>query len=77
MAQRMFCVKQKQFFWRGIHNLPERWAKCIEADGQYFEAMKNEFPLKIICFFTTKNWQRVMHTLMHRGSKFSWLILAK
>jgi hypothetical protein len=32
-----FAVKQKQFFWRGIHTLPERWAKCIESDGQYFE----------------------------------------
>ena len=32
-----FAAKQNQFFWRGIYNLPERWAKCVEADGQYFE----------------------------------------
>jgi hypothetical protein len=45
-----FATKQKQFIWRGIHNLLERWAKYkIEADGQYFESMKNKFPLKIIC----------------------------
>ena len=31
-----FAVKQKQFFWRGIRNLPERWAKCVESDDQYF-----------------------------------------
>ena len=57
-----FSAKEKQFFWQGIHNIPERWAECIEADGQYFESMKNEFPLKIICFFTTKHRQRLMHT---------------
>ena len=32
-----FATKQKQFFWQGIHNLPERWGKCVEADGQSFE----------------------------------------
>jgi len=32
-----FAAKDKQFFWHGIHKLPERWAKCVEADGQYFE----------------------------------------
>ena len=49
-----FATKEKQFFWRGIHNLPKRWAKCIEAEGQYFESMKNEFFLKIICFLPQK-----------------------
>lgn len=32
-----FAAKGKQFFWQGIHNLPERWAKCVQADSQYFE----------------------------------------
>ncbi|KAL6258324.1 hypothetical protein P5V15_010271 [Pogonomyrmex californicus] len=32
-----FAAKDKQFFWHGIHKLPERWAKCVEANGQYFE----------------------------------------
>ena len=32
-----FAAKDKQFFWHGIHTLPERWAKCVETDGQYFE----------------------------------------
>jgi hypothetical protein len=32
-----FAAKQKQFFWLGIHNLPERWSKCVEADSQSFE----------------------------------------
>ena len=32
-----FAAKDKQFFWHGIHTLPERWAKCVEADGQYFD----------------------------------------
>lgn len=27
----------QQFFWRGIHKLPERWGKCIDSDGHYFE----------------------------------------
>ncbi|EFN81226.1 Histone-lysine N-methyltransferase SETMAR, partial [Harpegnathos saltator] len=32
-----FSSKEKQFFWNGIYKLPERWAKCIESNGQYFE----------------------------------------
>ena len=44
-----FATKQKQFFWRGVHNLPERWSKCV-ADGKSFKQTKNEIPLKIICF---------------------------
>ena len=57
-----FAATEKLFFWQGIHNLPKRWPMCIEANGQYFESMKNEFPLKIICFLTTKNHQRLMRT---------------
>ena len=33
----LFALKQKQIFWQGIHNLPESWAKCVEAGGQHFE----------------------------------------
>lgn len=29
--------KNEQFFWQGIHNLPERWEKCVKSEGQYFE----------------------------------------
>ena len=29
--------KPTQFFWDGIHKLPERWEKVIDFDGQYFE----------------------------------------
>ena len=32
-----FASKERQFFWRGIHQLPDRWEKCIASDGQYFE----------------------------------------
>ena len=31
------AVKPAQFFWDGIHKLPERWEKVIASDGQYFE----------------------------------------
>ena len=30
-------AKPAQFFWDGIHKLPERWEKVIASDGQYFE----------------------------------------
>lgn len=30
-------AKKEDFFWRGIHKLPERWEKCIASNGQYFE----------------------------------------
>jgi len=29
--------KDEEFFWRGIHKLPERWEKCIVGEGKYFE----------------------------------------
>lgn len=29
--------KDAQFYWHGIHSLPERWAKVVASDGQYFE----------------------------------------
>ena len=32
-----FASKERQFFWHGIHQLPDRWEKCIASDGQYFE----------------------------------------
>ena len=32
-----FALKEKKFFWNGIHDLPERWVKCVESNGQYFE----------------------------------------
>ena len=32
-----FALKEQDFFWHGIHKLPERWEKCIASDGQYFE----------------------------------------
>ena len=31
------AAKLAQFFWDGIHTLPERWEKVIASDGQYFE----------------------------------------
>ena len=34
----MVCLERdKKFFWNGIHDLPERWAKYVESNGQYFE----------------------------------------
>lgn len=32
-----FSSKEEHFFWNGIHKLPERWLKCVENDGDYFE----------------------------------------
>lgn len=31
------AAKDESFFRRGIHMLPERWAKVVASDGQYFE----------------------------------------
>ena len=28
-----FDLKDEQFYWRGIHHLPERWEKCINSNG--------------------------------------------
>jgi len=32
-----FASKDKEFFWRGIHKLAERWKKCIVSEGKYFK----------------------------------------
>ena len=32
-----FALNEKKYFWNGINNLPETWAKCVESNGQYFE----------------------------------------
>ncbi|GFV39211.1 mariner Mos1 transposase [Trichonephila clavipes] len=29
--------KNRSFFWRGIHKLPERCEKCVASDRYYFE----------------------------------------
>ena len=31
------AAKPEQFFWNGIHKLPERWEKLRALDGQYFK----------------------------------------
>ena len=31
------AAKPAQFFWDGIHKLPESWGKVIASDGQYYE----------------------------------------
>ena len=28
-----FALKDEQFYWHGIHKLPERWSKCVENNG--------------------------------------------
>jgi len=32
-----FTSKDEEFFWCGIHKLPERWEKSIISEGKYFE----------------------------------------
>ena len=32
-----FASKDEEFFWRGIHKLPEKWEKCIVNEGKYLE----------------------------------------
>ena len=32
-----FALEEKQIFWNGIHDLPDRCSKWVESNGQYFE----------------------------------------
>jgi hypothetical protein len=32
-----FESKDNEFYERGIDLLPEKWQKCVEADGEYFD----------------------------------------
>ena len=33
--RQFFESKPRDFFKRGIHNLPDRWYKVLAADGEY------------------------------------------
>ena len=33
-----FDLREEQFYWRGIHHLPDRWEKCVNSNGDYFES---------------------------------------
>ena len=50
-----FASKNEEFFWRGIHKLPERWEKCIISEGKYFEWICFCFLEKKNVFFWLKN----------------------
>ena len=32
-----FSSKNKEFYWRGIHYLPNRWEKVMAVKGDYFD----------------------------------------
>ena len=32
-----FGSKNKEFYWRGIHDLPNGWEKVIAVEGDYFD----------------------------------------
>ena len=72
MAQQIFAAKQKQLFWRGIHDLPEISSNFVEADDQYFEEMKNEITLKIV-FLLPQNRHKHMRT---PGKNFTFWIFS-
>ena len=73
-----FASKERQFFWRGIHQLPDRWEKCIASDGQYFELnILNHFHT-IKVYFLYKNSGFIFTYLVCRiiqteGSQFEHL----
>ena len=73
-----FASRERQFFWRGIHQLPDRWEKCIASDGQYFELnILNHFHT-IKVYFLYKNSSFIFTYLVCRiiqteGSQFEHL----
>ena len=73
-----FASRERQFFWRGIHQLPDRWEKCIASDGQYFELnILNHFHT-IKVYFLYKNSGFIFTYLVCRiiqteGSQFEHL----
>ena len=34
---KFFASKEENFYFKGIHMLPEKWQKVINSDGDYFE----------------------------------------
>jgi hypothetical protein len=56
-----FAAKPKQFFWRGIHNLPERWSKWEAAEANLLNKRKMKFPWKLFVSYH-KNRHELMHT---------------
>jgi hypothetical protein len=35
-------AKPSEFFAAGIAKLPDRWQRCIENDGNYFEFLRDD-----------------------------------
>lgn len=46
--------EDQQFYWRGIHKLPEIWENCVATDGHYFEQTILYFPLPHCFSFSRK-----------------------
>jgi len=55
-----FASKDEEFFWRGIHKLPERWEKCI-ISGQVLWINLFLLPRKKNVFFWLKNGFKLIH----------------
>ena len=62
-----FVSKDEEFFWRGIHKLPERWEKCIVSEGKYFEICFCFLGKKCI-FLTKKTADLSLHLVNTYGS---------
>ena len=43
-----FASKERQFFWRGIHQLPDRWEKCIASDLFQIIIFYTEIPVSYL-----------------------------
>ena len=63
-----FAAKREDFYWRGIHKLPERWEKCVTSNGAYFEKVfKFLFIIlpNLTCFFWEKNRHFILVHLVY------------
>ena len=53
-----FASKDKQFYWYGVHKLPERWRKCVASNNILINILNTIFfifPLNISVLFSQKN----------------------
>jgi len=49
-----FAAKGENFYWRGIHKLPERWEKCVTNNGATLNKSLFIILPNLTCFFLGK-----------------------
>jgi len=65
-----FAAKGENFYWRGIHKLPERWEKCVTSNGATLNKSLFIILPNLTSFFWEKNRHFILVHLVYRRTMF-------